>query len=51
MAVPEDPLKNIEDYMDQMEMRMRTAFEMANKRLKTGTQRTKKRYDARVKPI
>jgi transposase InsO family protein/predicted aspartyl protease len=39
------------DYVDNLRDRMKDAFEAVNDKLKTGTQRMKMRYDAKVKAI
>ena len=51
IAAPEIPINNKWDYVDQMETRLQTAYQDVNQRLKTTTQRMKKRYDARVRPL
>jgi len=51
IATPEIPMNNQWDYVDQIEIRLQNAYQEVNQRLKTTTQRLKKRYDARVRPM
>ena len=51
IATPAVEPDNVWDYVNELEKNLRRAYELVNQRLHTETQRIKKRYDARVRPL